>query len=68
MWVERGKAGHDKVRDLGIRDRRHGPPFVGKEGRWRKKKEEEKGGKKGKRKKEKERKRERRKKKQGQLP
>ena len=26
--------GHDKVRDLGIRDRRHGLPFVGREGRW----------------------------------
>ena len=46
-------AGHDKVRDLAIRDRRHGLPFVGREGRWRKKE---------KRKKEKERKRERKKK------
>ena len=40
------------MRDLGIRDCRHGVPFVGREGRW---------GKKDKRKKEKERKRERRK-------
>ena len=60
-------SGHDKVRDLGIGDRRHGLPFVGREGRWRKEKKRKKGEKREKGKKEKERKRRRKKEKRKEM-
>ena len=68
FWAKGGSAwkcpltpGHDKVRNLGVRDCRHGLPFVGRKGRWKKKGEKREKGKgkkkkkgKGKRKKRKE--------------